>query len=159
MALRSDRHEAITDISFFMDATGTRGRIVKYDVTSSGTGASMDDADAKVTPVLAAGEAHGTGVIVAGLLLNDVVNKDLSQTHLNRHLDEVQVGSKVRLLKRGWVVTDVIHANSWPNPGAAAYFTLDGVLTTDSDNGVTQVGRFAGLADSDGFAKVFIDIY
>ena len=43
-----------------------------------------------------------------GLLLNDVVNLDLTRQHINYAKDEVQQGSKVLLLRVGTVTTDQI---------------------------------------------------
>ena len=154
MAMGPDRVELLTDISYFVNETGTRGRVMVYDTTSTGLGAAMDSSDAVV---MLPDVANGSGELVAGILVNDVVNKDLSQTHLNRHKDEVQVGSKVRLLKRGWITTDVIDTGYTVTPGAPAYFTTDGVLNGTSTNS-TRVGTWGGGEDSDGFAKLHVDI-
>ena len=86
MALKPDRVEHLTDLSFFMDEIGTRGQIVTH--SSDGSGASMDDANAKVI------KATATGQNPAGLLLNDVVDIDLTRQHINFAKDEVQKGGK-----------------------------------------------------------------
>ena len=72
MALKADRIETSTDISFFMNTTGTRGGVVVF--STSGSGVSMDDANA----VVAYPGANSSGTNPAGLLLNDVVNYDLT---------------------------------------------------------------------------------
>ena len=78
MALKPDRHEVVTDISFFMNETAERGIIVTH--STAGSGAAMDDSNALVAiPTTASGSAP------AGLLLNDVVNIDLTRQHLNQH--------------------------------------------------------------------------
>ena len=88
MALKSDRYELQTDISFFYnDGTATRGCVVVHDSTA-GSGAAMDQG---VNLVKKATSGNPVGV-----LLNDVVNKDLTRTHLNQYKDEVQ--KVVRLL-------------------------------------------------------------
>ena len=120
MAMGPDRVELLTDISYFVNVTGTRGRAMVYDTSTTGLGAAMDSSNAVVKLPLV---ANGSGELLAGILANDVVNKDLSQTHLNRHKDEVQVGSKVRLIKRGWITTNIINYDCTPSPGTAAYFT------------------------------------
>ena len=154
MGLRTDRLETVTDISYFMNATATRGRAVVYDTSASGAGAAMDDSDAKVKlPAV----LNGSGEYLAGLLLNDMVNKDLSQTHLNLHKDEAQIGSKVRLLKRGWVVTDVIHSSFTPAAGLPAYFDATGLLHGTS-TASTRVGTWGSKKDTDGYAKLHVDI-
>jgi hypothetical protein len=48
MALKSDRHELQTDISFFMDEAATRGGAVVHGSTT-GSGAAMDQGKAVVT--------------------------------------------------------------------------------------------------------------
>src|SRR5574339_629035 len=103
MSLRPDRFEDATDISFFMNVTATRGLIVVHD--GNGSGISMDDSAAVVA--IPTGQAPST-TKPAGLLLNDVVNIDQTRQHINWHQDEVQLGGKVCLLRRGWVVSDSI---------------------------------------------------
>ena len=101
MALKPDRIEAYTDISFFMNEVGDRGGVVVH--STSGSGVSMDDPNAVVEYA-----ASPSGKSPAGLLLNDVVNLDLTRQHINWHKDEVQVGSKVTLLRQGQVTTNVV---------------------------------------------------
>ena len=48
MALKPDRIELLTDISFFMSTTGTRGGVVSVSTASTGVGVAMDDANAVV---------------------------------------------------------------------------------------------------------------
>ena len=146
MALKPDRVEHLTDLSFFMDEIGTRGQIVTH--SSDGSGASMDDANAKVI------KATATGQNPAGLLLNDVVDIDLTRQHINFAKDEVQKGGKVLLLRRGTVVTDNVAGT--PAAGAKAYFTADAKITTVA--GSVQIGRFLSAKDADDYAKVEINI-
>ena len=148
MALKPDRVEHLTDLSFFMNETAERGVIVAH--STAGSGAAMDDSNAVVAGVSA------TSDLPAGLLLNDVVNIDLTRQHLNYHQDEVQIGSKVLLLRRGTVVTDQVANGITIAPGAKAYFTSAGLLTTGTAS--AQVGRFLGKADTDGYVKVEINI-
>ena len=155
MALKPDRVEHLTDISFFKnDAVAERGGIVVH--STGGSGAAMDDALAQVVDVSALTDEP------AGLLLNDVVNLDLTRQHYNMHKDEIQLGGKVTLLRRGTVVTDQISGT--PVVGEQAYFALDGTLVTSSEAaamtgaGANPVGRFLGVADSDGYCKIEINI-
>ena len=165
MALKPDRHEVVTDISFFMNETAERGIVVTH--STAGSGAAMDDSNALVAiPTTASGSAP------AGLLLNDVVNIDLTRQHLNQHQDEVQKGGKVTLLKQGYVVTNKLEVNSKPTVGAPAYVASSGLLSTTDPEGYdgstldlsrkfdysTKVGRFLSTEDADGYAKVYIDI-
>jgi hypothetical protein len=154
MVLKPNRHVAVTDISFFMNTTGNRGRVVVH--STSGSGIAMDQSNA----VVASPGASASGTQPAGLLLNDVVNYDLTRQHLNQHRDEVQLGSKVTLLRQGWVVTNNITGTV--TAGQSAYYTVGGMLTAtnpaDSGDWPAAVGRFLSSADADGYAKVEINV-
>jgi hypothetical protein len=151
MALRPDRNEHLTDLSFFMNEVAERGIIVVH--STGGSGAAMDDSNAKVI----APATTVSGKNPAGLLLNDVVNLDLTRQHINFAKDEMQKGNKVLLLRRGWVVSDQISGT--PTVGAKAYFTVDGQISaTNQDSLSTQIGRFLSVKDADGYAKVDINI-
>jgi hypothetical protein len=150
MALKPDRVEAYTDISFFMNETGERGGVVVH--STAGSGAAMDDANAVVEY---ASDPSGTNP--AGLLLCDVVDLDLTRQHINFYKDEVQKGSKVTLLRQGTVVTDVVATGLNISAGDVAYYGVNGALTTSSTNSV-QVGRFLSDYDADGYVKVDINI-
>lgn len=157
MALKADRIETSTDISFFMNTTGTRGGVVSF--SSSGSGVSMDDANA----VVAYPGSNSSGINPAGLLLNDVVNYDLTRQHINWHKDEVQIGSKVTLLRRGQVTTNNIVAGVSPSAGNPAYVGASGNLTTATSGqfvggAFVPVGTFLSAKDADGYAKVDINI-
>jgi hypothetical protein len=150
MALKPDRIEAYTDISFFMNEVAERGGVVVH--LTSGSGVSMDDASAVVEYA-----ADQSGTVPAGLLLNDVVNIDLTRQHINWHKDEVQVGSKVTVLRQGQVTTDMVASGVAPSAGDDAYYSANGLLTTNATNSV-KVGRFLSAKDADGYVKVDINI-
>ena len=162
MALRPDRNEHLTDLSYFMNETAERGVDVIHD--TGGSGAAMDDSSAKVKKPTS---ASVSGTNPAGLLLNDVVSLDLTRQHLNYAKDEVQQGSKVLLLRRGTVVTDQISGT--PTIGADAFICSAGTISATAQNGVAdldaggkpatpKVGKFLSTKDADGFAKVEINI-
>jgi hypothetical protein len=154
MALKADRNELDVDISFFMNETGEKGQLVVF--STAGSGAAMDQANNLVT--IAAAE---TDNIVVGVLLNDVVDIDLTRQHINWHKDEVQKGGKVSLLKKGYIVTDMIEGT--PTAGALAFlddadtgkFAVEGSVATGDD---TVVGRFMSIKDEDGYAKVEVNL-
>ena len=158
MALKTDRSTLQTDISFFMNEAATRGGVVT--LSTGGSGASMDNGSALVTYV-----AAPSGKVPFGLLVNDMVNIDLTRQHLNQHKDEVQKGGKVTLLTKGWVVTSNLEGTS-PAAGNAAFLAHSGNLSTtdlsaddtDADGSTRVVGRFVSDVDEDGYAKVFIDL-
>jgi hypothetical protein len=148
MALKTDRYEESTDISYFYtNGTATRGGVVCLDVLSASYKAAAGATDVPV-----------------GVLLNDVVNKDLTRTHLNWYKDEVQQGGKVTVMTRGWVVTNNIQTGDTPTPGALAYASdteagAFSVTAADADgSGNLAVGRFMSRVDADGYAKVYVNL-
>jgi hypothetical protein len=159
MALKADRYEESTDISYFYTAgTASRGGVVCLE-TLSASGAAMDQGDNTVSYQQAA-----SSDVPVGILLNDVVNKDLTRTHLNQYKDEVQKGGKVTVLTRGWVVTNMIDGT--PTPGDVAYASdsagTAGYITDSAANaaasGNLAIGRFMSAKDSDGYAKVYVNL-
>ena len=163
MALKGDRYEAATDISFFMSAAATRGGIVSY--STSGSGVALDQGDAVVAYATVA-----SGNVPLGLLLNDVVDIDQTRQHINFHQNEVQLGGKVTVLTDGWVVTSSVSAVGTIKAGDAAYMGANGVLTDSQVNLVNvgdpsggnsahpPVGEFMSSIDEDGYYKVRINL-
>ncbi len=160
MALKADRYELQTDISFFYDdGAVTRGGVVVHDSTA-GSGAAMDQG---VNKVIYKSTVTATDSPV-GILLNDVVNKDLTRTHLNQHKDEVQLGGKVTVLRKGYVVTNSIEGT--PSAGDIAYVHNNGNISNGSSiavatlvaSGNLAVGRFLSSKDEDGYAKVEVNL-
>ena len=157
MALKQDRSTLQTDISFFMNEAATRGGVAV--LNTGGSGASMDNGAAVVTYV-----AHPSGKVPMGLLVNDMVNIDLTRQHLNQYKDEVQKGNKVTLLTKGWVVTSSLEGT--PSAGDKAFLGHSGNLSpvsvgsddSDSTGSGKVVGRFTSSVDQTGYAKVFIDL-
>jgi hypothetical protein len=156
MALKQDRSTLQTDISFFMNEVAERGGVAA--LSTAGSGASLDNGAALVTYA-----ADPSGAVPLGLLVNDMVNIDLTRQHLNQHKDEVQKGGKVTLLNKGWVVTNALEGE--PNGGDLAYLGHSGNLATPTaaagtDGGQDQpaVGRFLSDVDQYGYAKVYIDL-
>ena len=154
MALKADRNELDVDISFFLNETAEKGQIVC--LSTVGSGAAMDQAGALVTV-----SAAGTGTFPVGVLLNDVVDIDLTRQHINWHKDEVQKGGKVSILKKGYVVTDQIAGT--PTAGLIAF--LDDADTGKfataaevADTKYNPVGRFMSVKDEDGYVKVEVNL-
>lgn len=152
MALKPDRVELLTDVSFFMNTTAERGGVVSVVTATSGVGVSMDDANAVV-----AYAAVASGAKPVGLLLNDVVNLDLTRQHINWHKDEMQVGGKVTVLRQGQVTTNMLVAGTTPSAGADAYVGANGLIGTSSTNAV-KIGQFLSAKDTDGYAKVSVNL-
>jgi hypothetical protein len=155
MALKADRHELQTDISFFMDEVASRGGIAC--LSTGGSGAALDQSAALVSY-----KADASGSVPVGLLMNEMVNIDLTRQHINWHKDEVQKGSKVTLLRKGWVLTDRIYPGHSPAAGGLAYVAHSGYIgasNVDSTLGQSNVvGRFLSSDDEDGYYKVEINL-
>lgn len=149
MALKSDRYELQTDISFFYNAAATtRGCLVAHGATG-GTGAAMDQGAALCV--------KSTSAAPLGILLNDVVDKDLTRQHLNQHKDEVQKGGKVTILRKGYVVTNNVTNVADVDQGELAYqceINAGNVATSGS----TVVGRFLSEKDADNYVKLEVNL-
>ena len=153
MALKGDRYEGMTDISFFMNEVAERGGVVVLNTV--GSGAALDQAAAVVTQTSAT--VAPSGAVPVGLLLNDVVNIDMTRQKINFHKDEMQLGGKVTILKHGWVVTNRIEGA--PAAGSTAYVGNSGLISGTAANAfVASIGRFYSSADEDGYAKVYVNL-
>lgn len=156
MALKADRYEESADISYFMTAaTGDRGGVVCLDLLSA-SGAAMDQGGNTVSY-----QAAAASDVPVGILLNDVVNKDLTRTHLNQYKDEVQLGGKVTVLTRGWVVTNKVTGTPAAGDLAYASETSGEISTVAADaeaSGNLALGRFMSAKDADGYAKVYVNL-
>lgn len=139
-----------SEVSYFLNETGEAGVVVIYptgDVQQPGLDTSVN------TATIPTGASHGKPI---GVLMNTVVDKDLTTCPLMQSKGEVQKGSKVEILKGGWIVTDMIDTGSSPAPGDAAHYTAGGLFTTTTTS--VRVGTF----ESDkvnGFARIRIQLY
>ena len=150
MALKPDRIELLTDVSFFMNTTAERGGVVS--VVTAGSGVAMDDANAVVEYAAA---VSGKPV---GVLLNDVVDLDLTRQHINWYRDEVQKGGKVTLLRQGQVTTNRLVAGATPSAGVDAYVGPSGLIGTSNASNAVKIGQFLSAKDADGYAKVSVNL-
>ena len=160
MALKGDRYELETDVSYFMNEVAERGGVAT--LSTAGSGAALDQSAALVTYA-----AAQSGAIPVGILLNDMVNIDQTRQHINFHKNEMQQGGKVTLLRKGWVVTNFIDPGDTITAGQTAFVGPSGYITNSqtttgglgSDNSAGAfVGRFDSLADEDGYAKVSVNL-
>lgn len=149
MALKPDRIELPdgSRIKYFMNEVAERGGIVNLDAPG---GEGMDDPGATVS--LPTGPSGNP----AGVLMNDVVNLNLTRQHINWHQDEVQVGNKVDTLRRGVVRTNMLKTGDTPVAGDAAYFDAGGEFTTTATS--DQVGRFVSAPDAEGYVEVEVNV-
>ena len=155
MALKGDRFEGVTDVSFFNnDEDKAKGGIAC--LVTGGSGVALDQSKALVSYA-----ATASGNIPVGLLLNDMVNIDQTRQHINFHKNEVQKGGKCTLLTQGWVLTNMVDGT--PTAGAPAYLGTTGNVTpTQSATGGNAanppVGRFLSSKDEDNYVKLEVHL-
>lgn len=162
MALKGDRYEFFVDISNFGNSVMTRGGVVSY--AGFGSGGALDQSQAYV-----AYNANSSGSFPAGLLLNDMVSIDLTRQHINWYQDQIIIGGKVTLGKKGYWVTN--NLTQGPSPiavGDIAVLTSSGnIMNLPGSNLAAgswnkalnpQIGTFLSTLDEDGYAKVSVDI-
>jgi hypothetical protein len=153
MALLAHRKHIDSRIDFFMSATAERGGIVSF--STSGSGEANDQA-----AQLATYAANPSGATPIGLLINDVVNVDLTRTHLNWYKDEVQVNSKVTIWEKGEVLTNMIQPGVTITAGQEAFLHASGYVSNTNflDQSNNRVGRFMSTKDENGFAKLAVNL-
>lgn len=149
MALKGDRNELDTDISFFINETAEKGQFMS--ISTAGSGSAMDNSSAVVTAA-----AEASGALFAGVILNDVVNIDQARYHINWQKDEVQQGGKVTLLRKGFIVTDQVTGT--PTAGQDCYLADAGKCSASADGTSPKIGQFLSIKDAAGFAKVAVNV-
>jgi hypothetical protein len=155
MALKPDRYEFQTDITFYCNTATQRG--VAVIVGSTGSGAAMDQSTA-IAALAPTGVAQLAAAVPLGILLNDMVNyADIARPRLNPYKDEMVVGGKCTILRKGWVVTDQIATGITPVAGDGAYVAASGKITNVAGGGA-RIGTFLSAKDQAGFAKVEVNI-
>lgn len=149
MALKPERYFVADDMSFFMNQVAERGGVVS--MVAGGSGTAMDQGVATCSYA-----AAQSGLTPLGFLMQDMVNKDLTQMHINFYKDEVPVGSKVDMWTQGTLVTNMIYPGLTPVAGAKAYLGPSGLLQTTQVNTAVNppVATFLSSKDADGYAKV-----
>jgi hypothetical protein len=151
MALKPDRIENPYDhdINFYMDEAAERGGIVV--LQSAGSGGYPGDPNSVCTYA-----ATAAGRFPLGILLCDVVAIDQSRQHMNWYREQVPIGYKVILDRKGLFTTNMIYPGINPVGGESMYLAASGLLST-AVVGV-PLGQFRGAKDEDGFVSVFVDI-
>jgi hypothetical protein len=147
IGLKPQRYIVCENYYHFCDAAASRGMVVEFDDIEHvpGCGACM------VRP----GFVHGRA---AGVLLNEVVDIDLSKSHFNWYKDEVQIGGKVWLLTAGEIVTNPIITKP-VKLGDEVYYDETGRLTTENSNKTRgPVGKIISHVDIDEYYKISIKV-
>lgn len=96
----------------------------------------------------------GSGIPV-GLLISDVVNKDLTREHINFSKGEVQIGGKIRILTRGKVVQRFGKGLRLPAGQPIYVDPKTGFLTWKALS--IQVGKLRRPQDADGYCLVEVN--
>lgn len=155
MALKGDRQVDSVTIDYFFNGTAEAG--VTVCKATAGSGIAMDAVE-NVAYVA----SSASGQVPLGVLLQEVVNIDLSRQHINWHKDQAASGDKVTILTKGWVVTDQVEQ---ANAGSGAELSANGKLrsspqrkSVEQEHVNPTVGRFRSNKDQFGFAKVYIDL-
>jgi hypothetical protein len=153
MALKPDREELAHDIAFYMNEQAERGGIATQLTVGSGGGwvGVMGDTNNVVTYA-----ANPSGQVPAGILLNDmvpIVNRT-GYTFRYGQRDEMPIGAKCCLLRRGWVDTNMLSAA--PTGGGAAYVGPSGLISPTQATGAAVIGQFLSTEDEDGYARVSV---
>lgn len=161
MALRPKYVAVLENVDYFMYTVGERGGVVVgtgVDATTFPLGSSSDNSNRRVTYA-----DNASGYNPVGVLFNDFVNKDLSDTPQNVYKYERQVGDKAHVIVVGTVVTNRIAAGQASGIAlpAKAYVGLSGLLYTDAAyntaSGYPVVGRFLTNTDADGYAELYVN--
>ena len=161
MALKGDRYEFETTIDFFLNEVAERGGVCS--LSTAGSGAALDQSAALVSY-----SPNQSGAAPIGILLNDMVNIDQTRQHINFHKNEMQKGGKVTLLKKGWVVTNMIEPSRKKTitAGQTCFVGVSGYLSNtqaatpgqhEQSNGA-PIGQFDSIEDEDGYCKVSVNI-
>ena len=155
MALRGDRLIIETDITNTLSDVAAPGVVLCYSVAGSG----LAIGDTCGASQLA---ASPSGLKVHGILLNNFVSIDQTRYHKNFQKDEMVVGDKATVLRKGWVITNKVTGTP-TGKGDKAYLTTNGQVTptVSSTGGVVAtplVGEFQGLVDENGYVKLEVNL-
>ena len=154
MALKGERTQLFDEIRYFCNDVTERGVFLAH----SGSGGSGVSYDQTLDLVYLPGTGSTSGLKPAGLLLNDIVDVDLTKYRLNMYKDEVKKGGKVHLLVKGRVFTNALKAGDTPSAGLPAYLAPTGFVTTTSGTGIAQVGTFRDRKDANNFVLLDVDV-
>ena len=154
MGLKAHQKVVADDINFRLDSVQTRGLVC-------GVSATAGECEVVADP---------SGVVVAGLLMMDVVNKGVPANlasdssldtgtisdSLTNGKNETYKGGLVRLLRKGECSTSSVTGAI--AQGDALYLAASGIISATQATGAPQVGFALEAKDSDGFVKMFLDV-
>jgi len=155
MGLRARRRIIHDNNSYFCNQVATKGGVMC--ISTAGSGIAVDQSEAVVHY-----DSTPSGATPIGVLMEDVVNDDLTDKPQNYHKTQVQLGGKVTLTIKGEVTTDMLTSGITVSAGDSAYLHYQGRITNNqTDLGATlspRVGKFLSTKDEDGYAKVLVDL-
>lgn len=161
MALKPDReYNEVTDITnFWTTVAAEKGGCAS--VVTQGSGAAMGQNIVDEPNVVGYTVLPHSGVIAKGILLQTVTAAmSTTRDFINYENQEIRPGDKCTLVKKGFVVTDMIPSGINPSAGDPAYLAANGDISSTQTSGAPQIGRFETARDATntGFARVSIDI-
>lgn len=151
MALLAHRKHVDSRIDFFMNEVAERGGIAVF--STAGSGEANDQGSQLCTYA-----ATASGKVPIGILMNDMVNYDLTRQHLNWYKDEVQQNSKVTLWEKGEVLTNLIQPGVTISAGDRAWLHASGYVSNTGFLGGPVVGKFMSKKDENGYAKLEVNL-
>ena len=158
MALKPDReYNEVTDITnFWTTVAAEMGGCASVVTQGSGAAIGQNIVD---EPNVVGYVVNPSGAIAKGILLQ-TVSAVMSATRdfINFENGEIRPGDKCTLVKKGFVVTDMIPSGITPTAGDAAYLAANGYISSTQASGSPQIGRFETTLDAAGFIRVSIDI-
>lgn len=154
MAIRPDRLILEDDSYHTLAATTEKGVGVCYNAAGSGTALGDRQGTLQVA-------ASPSGLVFAGILLQDFVNVDETRFHINWNREEQQSGDNAQVMTKGWVVTNKV--TGAPSEGSRAYLTVNGTFTptVSATGGVAATpvaGEFGSSVDESGYVKIKINL-
>ena len=156
MSIKMDRDIYVDRIDCYINETGDKGQICV--LSTAGSGVALDNTSQLVTIA-----AAPSGKVVAGVLMQEVVDIDSTREFLNTQKDQVDKGGKVNLAKKGWIVTDNVEGNI--TAGEKAYVGESGqfanetaMLTIGAISDFQEIGRFDTSKDENDYVRITLEI-
>ena len=154
MALRGLSHRHETTMQYVLNRAGEPGTLV----VASGTAGLVDIAGGT------AAEVGASGTWPVGVLLNTRESFDYAKELERVQYDTDDIGTVVTLLRRGELNTNLVVANGGVaiTPGQPAYLAANGLIgnanLSVAGGEEQRVGQFMSAVDSDGYARVRIEL-
>ena len=150
--LKADRFVFESEIHYACDVVATNG--MGLVLNTAGSGVALGDSRGHVTLA-----ANPSGNTFMGVLMNDVVNIDLTRYHLNFNQDQTVVGAPCNMLKKGRVTVNNLDNGITPVDGSTAYLSLNGNFTNvpSATGGLVatpKAGQFRSKVDANGYATI-----